>query len=100
VALTTGLALSFVTIGLFVATVGFAAGLDQELFRGVAAVLLILVGGVLLMPRLQFQLAAAAGPIANWTQAHTGGIATRGSARRWAPPRCSRRARRTWRSWP
>jgi cytochrome c-type biogenesis protein len=78
VALAAGLALSFVTIGLFVATVGFAAGLDQELFRSVAAVLLILVGGVLLMPRLQLQLAAAAGPIANWTQAHTGGMATRG----------------------
>ena len=77
-ALTAGLALSFVTVGLFVATVGFAAGLDQELFRSVAAVLLILVGGVLLVPRLQFQLAAAAGPIANWTQAHSGGISTRG----------------------
>src|SRR5262245_56879934 len=42
VALAGGLALSFVIIGLFVATVGFAAGLDQELFRVVAAVLLIL----------------------------------------------------------
>jgi cytochrome c biogenesis protein CcdA len=52
VALTAGLALSFVVIGLFVATVGFAAGLDQELFRSVAAVLLIVVGGVLLLPRL------------------------------------------------
>jgi cytochrome c-type biogenesis protein len=77
-ALAAGLALSFVTIGLFVATVGFAAGLDQELFRSVAAVLLILVGGVLLVPRLQLQLAAAAGPIANWTQAHGGGFSTRG----------------------
>jgi cytochrome c-type biogenesis protein len=77
-ALAAGLALSFVIVGLFVATVGFAAGLDQELFRSVAAVLLILVGGVLLVPRLQLQLAAAAGPIANWTQAHTSGMATRG----------------------
>jgi len=78
VALAGGLALSFVIIGLFVATVGFAAGLDQELFRVVAAVLLILLGGVLLMPRLQLQLAAAAGPIANWTQAHSSGLSTRG----------------------
>ena len=77
-ALAAGLALSFVVIGLFVATVGFAAGLDQELFRSIAAVLLILVGGVLLMPRLQLQLATAAGPIGNWAQAHAGGFSTRG----------------------
>src|SRR5437868_1651363 len=78
VAVAAGLALSFVTIGLFVATVGFAVGLDQELFRSIAAVLLILVGGVLLLPHLQFQLAAAAGPIGNWTQSHAGGLSTRG----------------------
>ena len=78
VALAAGLALSFVTIGLFVATVGFAAGIDQELFRSIAAVLLILVGGALLLPSLQLQLAAAAGPIGNWTQAHAGGFSTRG----------------------
>ena len=78
VALAAGLALSFVVIGLFVATVGFAAGLDQELFRSIAAVLLILVGGALLMPRLQLQLATAAGPIGNWAQAHAGGFSTRG----------------------
>jgi|SRR3979490_2500479 cytochrome c biogenesis protein CcdA len=52
VALAIGLALSFVVVGLFVATVGFAAGFDQELFRSIAAVLLILVGGALLIPRL------------------------------------------------
>jgi cytochrome c biogenesis protein CcdA len=78
VALAAGLALSFVVIGLFVATVGFAIGLDHELFRSIAAVLLILVGGVLLLPRLQLQLATAAGPIGNWTQAHAGGFSTRG----------------------
>jgi cytochrome c biogenesis protein CcdA len=78
VALAAGLALSFVVIGLFVATVGFTAGLDQELFRTIAAVLLILVGGVLLMPRLQLQLATVAGPIGNWAQAHGGGFSTRG----------------------
>ena len=78
VALAAGLALSFVVIGLFVATVGFALGLDQELFRSIGAVLLILVGGVLLMPRLQLRLATAAGPIGNWAQAHAGGWSTRG----------------------
>jgi cytochrome c-type biogenesis protein len=78
IALAAGLALSFVIIGLFVATVGFAIGLDQDLFRSVAAVLLIVVGGVLLMPRLQLQLAAAAGPVGNWAQAHAGAFSTRG----------------------
>jgi cytochrome c-type biogenesis protein len=78
VALAAGLALSFVAIGLLVATLGFAAGLDQDLFRSIAAVLLILVGGALLMPRLQLQFATAAGPIGNWVQAHAGGISTRG----------------------
>jgi cytochrome c biogenesis protein CcdA len=78
VALAAGLALSFVVIGLFIATVGFAAGLDQELFRSIAAILLILVGGALLMPRLQVQLAAAAGPIGNWAQERAGSFSTRG----------------------
>ena len=77
-ALAAGLALSFVVIGLFVATLGFAIGLDQDVFRSVAAVLLILVGGILLMPRVQTQLAAAAGPVGNWAQAHAGGFSTRG----------------------
>ena len=72
VALAGGLALSFVVIGLLVATVGFAAGLDQEVFRSVAAVLLIVVGGVLLVPRLQLRLASAAGPMGNWAQAQVG----------------------------
>jgi cytochrome c-type biogenesis protein len=78
VALAAGLALSFVVIGLLVATVGFAAGLDQDVFRSVAAVLLIVAGGVLLVPRLQLRLASAAGPIGNWAQAQAGGFLTRG----------------------
>lgn len=77
-ALAAGLALSFVVIGLFVATVGFAAGLDQQLFRSITAILLILIGGALLIPRVQFQLMTAAGPIGNWAQAHAGGLSTRG----------------------
>jgi cytochrome c biogenesis protein CcdA len=55
-ALAAGLALSFVLIGLFVALFGFAVGLDQAVFRAVAAVLLIVIGGVLMLPRLQAQL--------------------------------------------
>ena len=76
VALAAGLASSFVVVGLFVATIGFAAGLDQEVFRSVAAVLLILVGGILLVPRLQLQLAA--GPIGDWAQERIGGLSPQG----------------------
>jgi cytochrome c biogenesis protein CcdA len=78
VALAAGLALSFVVIGLFVATIGFAVGLDQDLFRSAAAVLLAIVGAVLLMPRLQAQLAVAAAPVGHWAQENAGGFSARG----------------------
>jgi len=65
-ALATGLALSFTAIGLFVATIGFAVGLDTGVVRTVSAVLLIGVGLVLLVPRLQEQFALAAAPVSNW----------------------------------
>jgi cytochrome c-type biogenesis protein len=77
-ALAAGLALSFTIIGLFVATVGFAAGLDTDLFRSVAAVLMIAVGAILLLPRVQEQLATAAGPIGNWVGEQSDGVAARG----------------------
>ncbi len=56
VALGAGLVLSFVAVGLFVATVGFSVGLDGGVFRAVAAVALGLAGVVLLSPRLQDRL--------------------------------------------
>jgi cytochrome c biogenesis protein CcdA len=65
-ALAAGLAISFTAIGLFVATIGFATGLDTGFFRMVAAILLIGVGVVLLVPRLQEQFALAAAPVSNW----------------------------------
>jgi cytochrome c-type biogenesis protein len=77
-ALAAGLALSFVGIGLFVATIGFAAGLDQDLFRFAAAILMIAVGAALLLPRLQERLATAAGPIGSWAQERAGGVSTGG----------------------
>ena len=83
-ALAAGVALSFVTIGLFVATVGFAIGLSQDVFRSAAAALLILAGGVLLLPRLQLQLAAAAGPVGTWAQERVSSVMTRGIAGQFA----------------
>ncbi|MGD9923065.1 MAG: cytochrome c biogenesis CcdA family protein [Pseudorhodoplanes sp.] len=77
-ALASGLALSFVTIGLFVATIGFSIGLDAGVFRAVAAVLLIAVGIVLIVPQFQNQLATAAGPVSGWAEQRFGGFATTG----------------------
>src|ERR1700758_3818262 len=71
-ALAAGLAISFVAIGLFVATIGFSLGLTAELFRQIAAALMIVVGAVLLLPNLQARLATASGPIANWTDRRFG----------------------------
>jgi cytochrome c biogenesis protein CcdA len=75
-ALAAGLSLSFVVIGLFVATVGFTAGLDTGFFRLVSAVLLIAVGTLLLVPLAQ--AAAAGGPVSNWVDGQFGGFAAHG----------------------
>ncbi len=66
VALAAGLALSFVGVGMFVATIGFSIGLDGGVFRLVAAVLLVAFGLTLMVPRLQQGLAVATGPAASW----------------------------------
>src|SRR5271156_5213358 len=62
VALAAGLSTSFVVTGLFVATIGYSIGLDADLFRYVAACLIVAIGLVLMLPQLQTQLAAASGP--------------------------------------
>jgi cytochrome c biogenesis protein CcdA len=77
-ALAAGLALSFVAIGLFVATIGFGLGLDTGLFRMGAAILMILLGLVLMLPAAQTRLAVAAGPVSNWTESRFGGLSTAG----------------------
>lgn len=77
-ALAAGLALSFVAIGLFVATVGFSIGLDSDFFRQFAAVLMIAIGLVLMIPALQVRLAALAGPLGNRVEQRFGGFSTGG----------------------
>jgi cytochrome c-type biogenesis protein len=77
-ALAGGLALSFVAIGLFVATIGFGLGLDTGIFRTGAAILMILLGLVLMLPAAQTRLAVAAGPLSNWTETRFGGLSTAG----------------------
>lgn len=78
VALAAGLALSFVSIGLFVATIGFSIGLDAGVFRAGAAVLLMAVGLVLVVPAFQARLAVAAGPVSGWAQQRFGGVSATG----------------------
>jgi len=60
-----GLALSFTAAGLFVATVGFAIGLDGSVFRTGSAILLGLIGIVLLSKPLQTRFAMATGGMSN-----------------------------------
>ena len=78
VALAVGLALSFVAIGLFIATIGFSIGLDAGFFRLVAALMMVAIGLVLMLPVLQTRLAAAGGPLSDWTEQRFGGFSGNG----------------------
>jgi cytochrome c biogenesis protein CcdA len=78
VALASGLAIAFTAIGLFVATIGFAIGLDGDVFRSAGAILLVILGVVLMLPRLQAQVATAAGPMGAWAEERFAGIGTSG----------------------
>jgi cytochrome c biogenesis protein CcdA len=77
-ALAAGLAGSFVIIGMFVALIGFGIGLDLAVFRAFGALLMIGLGFVLLVPAMQVRLAAAAGPVGNWTEQRFGGFESDG----------------------
>jgi len=79
-----GLALSFTGIGLFVATVGFAAGLDADLFRSFGALAMLGIGIVLVVPALQVRAAAAMGPVGDWTERRLGGFSTDGNSGQFA----------------
>lgn len=83
-ALALGVALSFTVLGLFVSTVGFAIGLDAELFRRIAAALLLTLGIVLLVQPLQVRVAAAGSPISNTIEETFGRFSTQGVAGQFA----------------
>lgn len=78
VALAAGLAITFTAIGLFVATIGFTIGLDGDVFRRAGAVLLVVVGLVLVLPRLQAQVATVAAPMGAWAETRFGGFGAGG----------------------
>ena len=64
-ALGLGLTLSFTVVGIFLATLGAALGLDPDTFRLVGAVILALFGLVLLIPKLQDLFARATAALSN-----------------------------------
>ena len=68
--LAVGLTLSFAVIGVGVTAFGHLAGIDDLLINRVAAVLMVLFGLILLVPRAQALLARAALPLAR--RANTG----------------------------
>jgi len=71
-ALTAGLTVSFALVGLFVATLGDAVGLDADVLRQVAAALLVLFGVLLVSARAQRAFQALA---ARWSGAGDGLLA-------------------------
>jgi cytochrome c-type biogenesis protein len=65
-ALAAGLIASFTLLGFATATIGASIGLNGEVVRRWSAILLMLVGLVLLAPRLQQLFEHIASPLANW----------------------------------
>lgn len=77
-ALAFGVAVSFTVLGLFVSTIGYAIGLDADLFRIMAAVVLLTIGVVLMVKPLQVRLAAAGSPVSTYVEDLFGDFSTRG----------------------
>jgi cytochrome c biogenesis protein CcdA len=83
-ALAAGLAVSFTVLGLLLALVGFGIGIDAGLFRVAAAVIMIALGAILLVPSWQARLAAVGSPLSGWADRHFGGVAASGLAGQFA----------------
>ncbi len=78
IALAAGLASSFTIVGVFIASVGVAIGLDQEVFRNIAAVLLIVFGITLLSSTLQEKFAVVTSGLGSPGQSLLSRISTDG----------------------
>jgi cytochrome c-type biogenesis protein len=83
-ALAAGLAASFTGLGLLLALAGFGIGLDAGLFRMAAAVIMVALGAVLLVPSWQARLAVAGGPVSGWADQRLGSFASSGLAGQFA----------------
>ncbi len=84
VALAAGLAVSFTGLGLLLALVGFGLGIDAGVFRVAAAIIMIGLGVILLVPSWQARLSAAGSPISGWADRRFGVAATSGLAGQFA----------------
>jgi cytochrome c-type biogenesis protein len=73
-ALAAGVAIAFTVVGLFIATIGFSLGLNEDVFHKIAGFLLIAFGLALLVPRLQALLERALGPFSRWASERTARI--------------------------
>jgi cytochrome c-type biogenesis protein len=80
VALAAGLALSFTGLGLLLALAGFWLGIDAGMFRLAAALTMLALGAILVVPSWQARLAEAGGPVSAWADRHFGGFAASGLA--------------------
>ncbi|MGL4396550.1 MAG: cytochrome c biogenesis CcdA family protein [Hyphomicrobium sp.] len=76
--LAAGLAVSFVAIGMFVATLGQAIGIDQSSLRTLGGAILLVLGVVLAVPVLSEKFATAAAPVSGWAEQSFGGFDTSG----------------------
>jgi cytochrome c biogenesis protein CcdA len=74
VALAGGLVVSFTTFGFVVIAFGYALGIDETAVRSLAGALLMAAGAVLLVPRAQAALSAAAAPVAGFGNRRLGQI--------------------------
>lgn len=70
--------MSSATVRLFVSTIGFSIGLNADVFRLLAALLVVLLGVVLIMLRLQEEVAVAAGPAGRWASARLTAVSGQG----------------------
>ena len=66
-ALAVGLAGSFAGMGLFAASLGLSLGVDASILRFAAAILMLAVGMVLLVPAMQEALTQRMAPVTGWT---------------------------------
>ena len=65
-ALALGLAGSFAAMGMFAASLGLSLGIDGSTLRAAAAILMLALGIVLLVPVLQDELTRRMSPLTNW----------------------------------
>ncbi|MCA1652844.1 MAG: cytochrome c biogenesis CcdA family protein [Sphingomicrobium sp.] len=72
--LAAGLLVSFTLVGFTVAALGASSGLDPDLVREIGAVVLLLVGLLLIVPKAQHLAEQAAAPLAEWASRKQQGL--------------------------